>query len=197
MFAITGLIVPSGYFRVNTRIASKGDHPGNAKTTPGHHASTKGRLERGGVPRWSSVEITRSREIWLNVTPVTLTGARAKVIPMEASHAEALYQAGGSPEIWPYMPMWPKTPDDMRRLVREALAARDKGGEFPFVIVDQQTGRIVGSPPLLEITPPPPPIAIRWTRPPPPTPPPPPHPPRHHPPPQPPPPTPPPPPPPP
>src|SRR5207302_1238038 len=74
---------------------------------------------------WSAIEVhaetTSSREIWLKVTPVSLTGARAKVIPMEASHAEALYQAGGSPEIWPYMPMWPKTPDDMRRLVREAL----------------------------------------------------------------------------
>src|SRR6266513_716872 len=118
---------------------------------------------RCGCALWSSVEITSSREIWLNVTPVTLTGARAKLIPMEASHAEALYQAGGSPEIWPYMPLWPKTPDDMRRLVREALAAREKGSEFPFVIVDQQTGRIVGSTRFLEITPAHRGIEIGWT----------------------------------
>src|SRR5205807_2425807 len=82
---------------------------------------------------------------------------------MDASHAEALSQAGGSPEIWPYMPVWPKTLDDMRLLVREALAAREKGNEFPFVIIDQQTGRIVGSTRFLEITPAHRGIEIGWT----------------------------------
>jgi len=107
--------------------------------------------------------MTRSKEIRLNVTPVTLNGSRAKLIPMEASHAEALYQAGESPEIWPYMPMWPKTLDDMRRLIREALAARGKGSEFPFVVVDQESGRIVGSTRFLEITPAHRGIEIGWT----------------------------------
>ena len=108
---LTGLIVPSGYFRVNGRGASKGDHPGNAKTTPGHHASTKGRLERGGVPRWSSVEITRSREIWLNVTPVTLTGARAKVIRTTV----------GDPS-----PMLDHFDGHLRRVIQKAKAHADR-----------------------------------------------------------------------
>jgi N-acetyltransferase len=99
----------------------------------------------------------------LDVTPVVLTGSRAKLIPMEPSHAEALYEAGRSPEIWPYMPLWIRTVDDMRALVREALRARERGAEFPFVIVDRETGRVAGSTRFLEITPAHRGIEIGWT----------------------------------
>jgi RimJ/RimL family protein N-acetyltransferase len=71
---------------------------------------------------------------------------------MELSHAEALYEAGRSPEIWPYMPMWVKSLHDMHQLVREAVASREKGVEFPLVIIDRETSRVVGSTRLMDFS---------------------------------------------
>ncbi len=99
----------------------------------------------------------------MNVKPVVLTGERAMLVPMEGSHVEALYEAGRSPEIWPYMPMRVRTLEDMRTLLEEALRARDRGTEFPFVIIERSLNRIVGSTRFLEITPAHRGIEIGWT----------------------------------
>jgi len=104
-----------------------------------------------------------AKERQVDVQPVVLTGTRAKLVPMESSHVGALYEAGRSPEIWPYMPISVRTPDDMRRLVREALRAREGGTEFPFVTVDQASTRVVGSTRFLEIAPAHRGIEIGWT----------------------------------
>ncbi|HLW60176.1 MAG TPA: GNAT family protein [bacterium] len=99
----------------------------------------------------------------MDVHPVTLTGTRVTLIPMEPAHAEPLFDAGRSDEIWTYMPMRIRTIDDMRRLVREALHAREGGSELPFVIVDRPAARVVGSTRFLEITPAHRGIEIGWT----------------------------------
>jgi N-acetyltransferase len=104
-----------------------------------------------------------AKERHVDVQPVVLTGARAQLIPMDPSHVGALYEAGRSPEIWPYMPMSIQTAGDMQRLVREALSARERGTEFPFVIVDQERPRVVGSTRFLEIAPAHRGIEIGWT----------------------------------
>lgn len=94
---------------------------------------------------------------------LTLTGKRAKLVPMAASHSEGLYEASRNPEIWTYMTLPMRDPADMERLVREALQARAQGSEFPFVIVDQETERIVGSTRFMEITPAHRALEIGWT----------------------------------
>jgi RimJ/RimL family protein N-acetyltransferase len=88
----------------------------------------------------------------MQIQPVELTGQRVKLIPMRHEHASALYEAGRDPQIWSYMPMFVRTEQDMERLVREALADRDKGNSFPFVICDLQSGSIVGSTRFLDIS---------------------------------------------
>jgi len=88
----------------------------------------------------------------MEIIPVEMIGEQAKLIPMNESHVQELFQAGCYPEIWEYMPVRVATLDDMKRLVEAALTARDKGSELPFVIVDQQTERIVGSTRFLEIS---------------------------------------------
>jgi RimJ/RimL family protein N-acetyltransferase len=83
--------------------------------------------------------------------PVELAGERARLVPMEEKHAEALFEAGRFPEIWAYMPMKVETAGDMERMVTEALAAKEKGTELPFVVEDRETGRVVGSTRFLDI----------------------------------------------
>jgi RimJ/RimL family protein N-acetyltransferase len=95
--------------------------------------------------------------------PNELAGKRAKLLPMEREHAQALYEAGQHPEIWAYMPIRITTPEEMERFVEQALKAKAEGTEFPFVIVDQETGRIVGSTRFLDISLPNRHLEIGWT----------------------------------
>ena len=97
------------------------------------------------------------------VEPVDLVGEHVALVPMEDAHVDDLYDAGRSPEIWPYMPMQVGGRDDMVRLVRDALRARAQGQELPFVIRDRRSGRIVGSTRFLDITPAHRNIEIGWT----------------------------------
>ena len=99
----------------------------------------------------------------LKTGTLTLTGKRAKLVPMAASHYEGLYAASRDPNIWTYLTMRMQGPADMERLVREAFEARKQGSEVPFVIIDQETDRIVGSTRYLEITPTHRALEIGWT----------------------------------
>ncbi len=85
------------------------------------------------------------------LAPVRLTGDRVEIVPMDPAHTDGLFKAGRAAEIWEYMPMRVATPEDMARLLRDALRDRDEGREFPFVIIDRASGRIVGSTRFLEI----------------------------------------------
>lgn len=88
----------------------------------------------------------------MEIKPVELAGQRTKLVPLEKHHTTALYQAAQHAEIWAYMPMDVKTLEDMELLVEKALTAKEKGQEFPFVIHDQATDRIVGSTRFLDIS---------------------------------------------
>jgi len=88
----------------------------------------------------------------MHVDVKSLTGERAELIPMESSHVAALFKAGIHPDIWTYMPRRVTSTDDMKSIVDGALAQRAQGTEFPFSIVDRETGEIVGSSRLLDIS---------------------------------------------
>ena len=87
----------------------------------------------------------------MNVQPIRLVGGRAMLVPMETAHIAELFAAGDHPEIWPYMSLRVERYEDMERLVRDALAARDEGKELPFTIIDRDEDRIVGSTRFLDI----------------------------------------------
>lgn len=93
----------------------------------------------------------RRRRI-LNIEAMELIGQQVKLVPMHIDHVEGLFEAGSNDEIWTYMPMKVKTIDDTKRLVDNALSARDQGLEFPYTILDQKTNKIVGSSRLLNIS---------------------------------------------
>ena len=92
-----------------------------------------------------------------------LTGERARLVPMEAGDAEALFKAGRDPRIWDYMPVRVTSLSDMARVVEEALRAQAQGTDVPFVILDGETGRIVGSTRFCDITLPHRNLEIGWT----------------------------------
>ncbi|WMT43399.1 GNAT family protein [Paenibacillus sp. D2_2] len=74
-----------------------------------------------------------------------LTGSSAKLIPMLPEHKEALYEAACHPEIWHYLPRTIRSLTDAERTIDEAVLNREKGTEYPFVVIDQLTGQIIGA----------------------------------------------------
>lgn len=120
-----------------------------------------GNKENDEVTDGSNIEMGAWNQ--LKTETLTLTGKRAKLVPMATSHIEGLYEAGRDPGIWTYMPLRMTGIADAERLVQEALKAREQGSEFPFVIIDQETDRIVGSTRYMEITPAHRALEIGWT----------------------------------
>lgn len=88
----------------------------------------------------------------MEITPVVLVGDRIELRPMEVYHLEELFDAGNNSDIWTYMPIKVQSMQDMKNLVNGALQARGKGSEFPFVIFDKDSGKIVGSTRFLNIS---------------------------------------------
>ncbi|CAM3109848.1 GNAT family protein [Paenibacillus sediminis] len=85
----------------------------------------------------------------MNVRPVELVGARAKLVPMELKHAQGLFEAGNYPEIWEFTQGNIQTYDDAVLYIEKALNSEVT---LPFVIIDQDSNRVVGSTRFYEIS---------------------------------------------
>src|SRR5579862_7228551 len=79
------------------------------------------------------------------LSPVTLTGARARLAPLQVGHSAELFVLAQRPGIWTYMPSPMASQEDARAWAQTALAAQERGIEQPFVIEDQRSGKLVGS----------------------------------------------------
>ncbi len=99
----------------------------------------------------------------MHITSVVLTGECVEIRPMEIYHVQELFDAGNNPDIWSYMPMRVQSIEDMKHLVNGALQTREQGTEFPFVIIDRDSGKIVGSTRFLNISIPNSNLEIGWT----------------------------------
>ena len=92
-----------------------------------------------------------------------LSQKHTRLLPMEATHASALYDAGRHPEIWNHLPARMNCFEDMTRLVENALQQKARGDEFPFVVEEIRTGRIVGSTRYCDIQPAHRNLEVGWT----------------------------------
>ena len=84
--------------------------------------------------------------------PITLTGERVELRPMETSHAEALFAAGTDPAVFEYWKVRMKTLGDFHEFVRVALDNQDKLGDIPWIVFDKEQDRIIGSTRLFDVS---------------------------------------------
>jgi RimJ/RimL family protein N-acetyltransferase len=89
----------------------------------------------------------------MNVRPIELEGEKVRLVPLGPQHTEALYRAGNYPEIWTYMTRQMTRLEDMKNMVAEALAHKEKGTELPFVVIDKENQELIGSTRFLSISP--------------------------------------------
>ncbi|MDG0767901.1 GNAT family protein [Bacillus halotolerans] len=99
----------------------------------------------------------------MNVTLNELMGKQIRVVPMDRSHIQGLYEAANDERIWTHLPKTIETAYDMEDFVEEALYHKKSGGEFPFVMFHRETGKIVGTTRFLYMSPDSRSLEIGWT----------------------------------
>jgi RimJ/RimL family protein N-acetyltransferase len=100
----------------------------------------------------------------MQIAPATLTGEKVRLVPMERGHAEALFEAGRSPEVWHLTGAEPMTSVDvMRAYVDRALTEQTQGRAVPFVTIDRESGDVIGSTRFANVSVPDRRLEIGWT----------------------------------
>lgn len=85
--------------------------------------------------------------------PTTLRGQVVDLQPLEELHFDQLHQAASDKRIWEFYPGDWSVRERFLQIYNGSLKQRDKGLEYPFVVVDKQTHAIVGSTRFLDIVP--------------------------------------------
>lgn len=90
----------------------------------------------------------------MDLTPVTLKGHWLTLEPIDARHAQGLFDAMQDEEVCRYL-AWPppKALDETLTLIREAQTAMGRGQAIVYAQVWNATGRAVGSTRLLDVRP--------------------------------------------
>lgn len=82
---------------------------------------------------------------------ITLENEVVKLKPLELSDLPGILETGNYPEIWSHMSTTIEKKEDVNKFVENALKAKNEKTEFPFVIVDKQSGDIIGSTRFMDI----------------------------------------------
>ncbi|WP_214792133.1 MULTISPECIES: GNAT family N-acetyltransferase [unclassified Exiguobacterium] len=82
----------------------------------------------------------------------TLENEVVKLVPMEISHIEGIWEAANNHEIWEHMSVDLTDKRNVEQYVQDAQKKRAAGTEFAFVIVDIETKKIIGATWFLDIS---------------------------------------------
>jgi RimJ/RimL family protein N-acetyltransferase len=74
-----------------------------------------------------------------------LAGRVVTLEPLQADHLDELSQIAFAPELWAVTSEQAETPAKLRTYLDRALAARDAGTAFPFLVRHLESGRAAGS----------------------------------------------------
>ncbi len=87
------------------------------------------------------------------VEPVILTGRGIRLEPLERAHHDALEEAAADGELWRIRVSSVPEPGGMAGYIEQALASRAAGDRFPFAVIEEATGRVLGSTSFHDIAP--------------------------------------------
>ncbi|WP_313069838.1 GNAT family protein [Melaminivora sp.] len=87
------------------------------------------------------------------VQPITLQGRGVRLQPLALEHVEGLAAAAADGQLWRLRVTSVPEPEATRAYVETALAMREAGNRFPFVVLDDASGRVLGSTSFHDILP--------------------------------------------
>jgi len=74
-----------------------------------------------------------------------LEGEKVKLIPLEKSHTDELLKAASDGKLWELWFTSVPSEKNIDNYIDHALAQKEKGIEYPFIVVDRNSGKIIGS----------------------------------------------------
>ncbi len=97
------------------------------------------------------------------VQPVTLRERGVRLEPLALSHEAGLAAAAADGELWKLRITSVPEPQDTRTYIETALQMREEGHRFAFAVVEDATGRVLGSTSYHDILPAVRRVEIGWT----------------------------------
>jgi N-acetyltransferase len=79
------------------------------------------------------------------VTPITLSLRGLRLEPLALSHEAGLRQAAMDGELWKLRITSVPEPENARKYIEDALKMREDGNRFAFAVIDEATGKVLGS----------------------------------------------------
>jgi RimJ/RimL family protein N-acetyltransferase len=81
----------------------------------------------------------------MKVVPVVLEGRHVRLEPLSQAHHADLAAAGLDEELWRWIPVPVRTPEEMSAYVATALEEQARGVSLPFALIEKASGRAIGS----------------------------------------------------
>ena len=81
----------------------------------------------------------------MSIEPITLEGARIRLAPLSLTHHAQLCEIGLDEKLWRSTTIRLQTPDDMFNYIQTALQNQAEGTALPFVIIEKDSDRVIGS----------------------------------------------------
>ncbi|WP_423407045.1 GNAT family N-acetyltransferase [Heyndrickxia sp. MSNUG] len=94
---------------------------------------------------------------------ISLEGPTVTLMPMEMEQLNDLWNVAQAQEIWEFTASKIKSKEDMKLTIEAATAEREKGIQMPFVVVDKESGKMIGSSRYLDVSSSHKSLEIGWT----------------------------------
>jgi RimJ/RimL family protein N-acetyltransferase len=79
------------------------------------------------------------------IAPVVLEGRHVRLEPLTLEHTRGLAAVGLDDDLWKWIPVPVRTPEELRTYVQTALKEQADGFALPFALIEKLSGRTVGS----------------------------------------------------
>ena len=86
--------------------------------------------------------------------PITLIGEMVTLVPLEEKHFDTLIPLAGDKRIWEFYAFDGTNPHTYAGVLKAAMEEKQKGTQYPFVIILKPENKIIGSTRFLDIQPP-------------------------------------------
>ena len=87
------------------------------------------------------------------VEPITLSARGVSLVPLALAHEEGLRAAASDGELWNIRVTSVPEPKDTRKYIEDSLAMREAGHRFAFAVIEDSSGKVMGSSSYHDIVP--------------------------------------------
>jgi RimJ/RimL family protein N-acetyltransferase len=99
----------------------------------------------------------------MKIEPVTLKGERVTLIPLKIEHLDGLFEAIIHEDVWAYRLEKITTKEGLKKFMQTALDGEKAKEIFAFTILDNESGKIIGTTRFADISPENHFLEIGWT----------------------------------